>query len=196
MNRQQLFELIRQKQSFLCVGLDSDIRKIPAHLLGYDDPVFEFNKAVIDATIDFAVAYKPNLAFYESRGMKGMQSLVSTMDSLKNSRVRCLPSPMPSAVTSGIPQHNTQRLYSINPTRDRIRCHHCCTLIWVEDSVKPFLTSRKMGNRPGAHVEQRSGQLPTAPRQRSRAAFLESPLRKPELGVNRQHDVCGWSYPG
>ncbi|HNX44430.1 MAG TPA: orotidine-5'-phosphate decarboxylase [Bacteroidales bacterium] len=83
MNRKQLFELIRQKRSFLCVGLDSDINKIPAHLLDSDDPVFEFNRQIIEATIKFAVAYKPNFAFYESRGSKGLQSLEKTMLFLK-----------------------------------------------------------------------------------------------------------------
>ncbi len=67
------------KQSMLCVGLDTDVNLIPKHLLKYDDPVFEFNKAIIDATIDLAVAYKPNLAFYESAGLKGWQSLEKTM---------------------------------------------------------------------------------------------------------------------
>lgn len=64
MNKQQLFENIRKKQSFLCVGLDTDIKKIPQHLLQEEDPVFTFNKAIIDATADFCVAYKPNLASY------------------------------------------------------------------------------------------------------------------------------------
>lgn len=82
MTRTELIALIRRKRSFLCVGLDSDIKKIPQHLLREADPVFAFNKAIIDATIDFAVAYKPNLAFYESRGVKGLQSLERTMDYL------------------------------------------------------------------------------------------------------------------
>lgn len=79
MNKQELFELIKRKRSFLCVGLDSDIEKIPSHLLELDDPVFEFNKQIIDATINFTIAYKPNLAFYESRGSAGIQSLEKTI---------------------------------------------------------------------------------------------------------------------
>ena len=79
MNRKQLFELIQQKRSFLCVGLDSDLSKIPVHLLQDEDPVFAFNRQIIDATIDYAVAYKPNFAFYESRGMAGLESLRKTM---------------------------------------------------------------------------------------------------------------------
>ncbi|MDX9941545.1 MAG: orotidine-5'-phosphate decarboxylase [Bacteroidales bacterium] len=80
MTRQELVHLIRQKRSYLCVGLDSDLEKIPGWLREEsDDPVFEFNKGIINATIDFAVAYKPNLAFYESRGSQGWQSLEKTM---------------------------------------------------------------------------------------------------------------------
>ncbi len=82
MTLQELTQLIRDKQSFLCIGLDSDINKIPKHLLDCEDPVFEFNRQIIDATQDFAVAYKPNLAFYESRGLEGWQSLARTMDYL------------------------------------------------------------------------------------------------------------------
>jgi orotidine-5'-phosphate decarboxylase len=70
------------KKSFLCVGLDSDISKLPKHLMDCEDPVFEFNKQIIDATLPFTVAYKPNLAFYESRGLKGMQSLEKTIQYL------------------------------------------------------------------------------------------------------------------
>jgi orotidine-5'-phosphate decarboxylase len=83
MNRSELFDLIRRKRSFLCVGLDSDLNKIPAHLHESEDPVYEFNKIIIDSTIDYTVAYKPNLAFYESRGIQGLISLKKTMDYLE-----------------------------------------------------------------------------------------------------------------
>jgi orotidine-5'-phosphate decarboxylase len=89
MNRAQLTELIKTKQSFLCVGLDSEIDKIPAHLRNTEDPVFEFNRSIIDATLPFTVAYKPNLAFYESRGIEGLNSLKKTMDYLENYRSEC-----------------------------------------------------------------------------------------------------------
>lgn len=79
-NRAELVDLIRKKKSFLCVGLDTDIRKIPAHLLEHEDPVFEFNKAIIEATRDFCIAYKPNIAFYESMGVCGWKSLQRTME--------------------------------------------------------------------------------------------------------------------
>jgi orotidine-5'-phosphate decarboxylase len=80
MTRKELIEQIRIKQSFLCVGLDTDLSKIPPHLLETEDPIFEFNKAIIDATKDFAVAYKPNIAFYECYGPKGWESLKKTID--------------------------------------------------------------------------------------------------------------------
>ena len=79
MNRQQLFENIKQKKSFLCVGLDTDIKKIPSHLLNEEDPIFTFNKAIIDATAPYCIAYKPNLAFYESMGVKGWINIEKTI---------------------------------------------------------------------------------------------------------------------
>lgn len=79
MNAKELFEQIQSKRSFLCVGLDSDITKIPQHLLDTDDPIFEFNKAIVDATQQYAVSYKPNLAFYESLGVAGWLSLDKTV---------------------------------------------------------------------------------------------------------------------
>ncbi|WP_461453707.1 orotidine-5'-phosphate decarboxylase [Mucilaginibacter sp.] len=78
MSRQQLIEQIKLKKSFLCVGLDTDIDKIPTFLKSYPDPIFEFNKRIIDATKDLCISYKPNAAFYESRGLKGLQSLIAT----------------------------------------------------------------------------------------------------------------------
>jgi orotidine-5'-phosphate decarboxylase len=81
---EQLFKIIRKKRSFLCIGLDTDIKKIPKHLLDTDDPVFEFNKAIINATHDLTVAYKPNIAFYESMGPKGWESLGKTVNHIRN----------------------------------------------------------------------------------------------------------------
>lgn len=82
MERKDLTSLIRQKKSYLCIGLDTDIDKIPRFLHKYDDPVFEFNKLIIEATHDLCVAYKPNLAFYEALGIRGWASLKKTMDIL------------------------------------------------------------------------------------------------------------------
>ncbi|MEN6454070.1 MAG: orotidine-5'-phosphate decarboxylase [Prolixibacteraceae bacterium] len=83
MNREQLFEQIRQKRSFLCIGLDTDILKIPSFLKETSDPVFAFNKEIIDATQDLCVAYKPNLAFYESLGVSGWASLEKTVNYIR-----------------------------------------------------------------------------------------------------------------
>ena len=83
MNRQQLIEQIFEKKTFLCVGLDTDINKIPAHLRNEEDPIFAFNKAIIDATAPYCVAYKPNLAFYECYGLKGMKAFEKTVNYLK-----------------------------------------------------------------------------------------------------------------
>jgi len=84
MNKSQLFEQIKKKQSFLCVGLDSDIQKIPSFLLDTSDPIFYFNQKIIDATARYTVAYKPNLAFYESHGMEGWNSLEKTVHYIRN----------------------------------------------------------------------------------------------------------------
>ena len=83
MNYSELTNQIFKKKSFLCIGLDSDINKIPSFLLNNEDPVFEFNKQIIDSTHDLAVAYKPNTAFYESRGSKGWISLEKTVEYIK-----------------------------------------------------------------------------------------------------------------
>ncbi len=80
MTRAELFAQIQKKRSYLCVGLDTDLEKIPKHLLSLPDPVFEFNKQIIDATADFCIAYKPNIAFYEAQGPRGWESLQKTLD--------------------------------------------------------------------------------------------------------------------
>ena len=83
MNAEQLFSNIKKKKSFLCIGLDTDPQKIPTNLFDTDDPVFEFNKRIIDATNDLVIAYKPNLAFYEAFGFEGLKSLEKTVDYIK-----------------------------------------------------------------------------------------------------------------
>ena len=90
MTRQQLIDQIFLKESFLCIRLDTDIKLIPPFLLDYEDPVFEFNKRIIDATHDLCVAYKPNSAFYESRGVDGWKSLVATWKYLPASCLRII----------------------------------------------------------------------------------------------------------
>jgi len=85
MTRGELISLISKKKSFLCIGLDTDLSKIPPQLLTEEDPIFVFNKAIIDATHEFAIAYKPNFAFYECYGVKGWQSLTKTIDYINTS---------------------------------------------------------------------------------------------------------------
>ncbi|MGE8243212.1 MAG: orotidine-5'-phosphate decarboxylase, partial [Sphingobacterium sp.] len=82
MTRAELIHQIKEKRSFLCVGLDTDLTKIPEHLLDDEHPIYSFNKAIIDATADLCVAYKPNIAFYECYGLKGWQSLQKTWAAL------------------------------------------------------------------------------------------------------------------
>ncbi len=84
MNKHELINNIFQKRSFLCVGLDTDLKKIPKHLLDGEDPIFTFNKAIIDATAPYCVAYKPNLAFYECFGIKGWQALEKTVSYIRS----------------------------------------------------------------------------------------------------------------
>ena len=83
MTRKELIQHIREKQSFLCVGLDTDLKKVPQHLLNEEDPIFTFNKAIIDATAPYCVSYKPNLAFYEAFGVKGLMAFEKTIKYLK-----------------------------------------------------------------------------------------------------------------
>ena len=83
MTANELFARITEKQSFLCVGLDTDLKKIPQHLLAAEDPAFEFNKAIIDATAPYTVAYKPNAAFYEAMGTEGWNTLAKTVDYIR-----------------------------------------------------------------------------------------------------------------
>ncbi|MBR8703445.1 orotidine-5'-phosphate decarboxylase [Porphyromonas levii] len=90
MNRQKLISEIRRKRSFLCVGLDSDPLKLPAHIAQDSDGVLAFNKAIIDATAPYAVAYKPNAAFYEAMGSKGIEALEATVAYLQNHYPECM----------------------------------------------------------------------------------------------------------
>ncbi len=137
MNRQDLIELIKRKQSFLCVGLDSDINKIPNHLLEEEDPIFSFNKAIIDATLPYTVAYKPNLAFYESNGIKGLISLKKTMDYLAKFSNECFT--IADAKRGDI--GNTSEQYAkafLDPEGDFNFDSMTIAPYMGEDSVKPF----------------------------------------------------------
>ncbi|MEM9858080.1 MAG: orotidine-5'-phosphate decarboxylase [Bacteroidota bacterium] len=85
MNKAELFNCIQQKSSYLCVGLDTDINKIPKHLLRFADPIYEFNRQIIDATAEYCVAYKPNIAFYEALGPAGWETLAKTLEYIPDS---------------------------------------------------------------------------------------------------------------
>jgi len=139
MNRTEFFHLIQQKKSFLCVGLDSDQNKIPTHLLDSEDPVFEFNKQIIDATLPYTVAYKPNLAFYESRGIKGMISLEKTMNYLENFKDEVFT--IADAKRGDIGNTSTQYAISVFDKQSSGFSFDAITVapFMGEDSVKPFL---------------------------------------------------------
>ncbi len=140
MNRSDLIQLIQRKKSFLCVGLDSELSKIPAHLRDTDDPIFEFNKQIIDATLDLAVAYKPNLAFYESQGLKGWQSLEKTMKYLNRFKDEVFT--IADAKRGDI--GNTSRLYAkafLDPSASALNFDAITVAPYMgEDSVSPFLS--------------------------------------------------------
>ena len=135
MNKQQLIDNIRRKQSFLCVGLDTDIKKIPDHLLDGPDPIFAFNKAIIDATADLCVAYKPNLAFYESLGVKGWQALEKTVRYIREQ----YPDQLVIADAKRGDIGNTSAMYAHALFED-LRADAVTVAPYMgEDSVTPFL---------------------------------------------------------
>lgn len=139
MNRSKLIQLIKDKKSFLCVGLDSDISKIPSHLLHEADPVFAFNKQIIDATIDYAVAYKPNLAFYESRGTRGWQSLEKTMDYLHSLTAKVFT--IADAKRGDIGNTSQQYASAFFSPENNLNFDAITVAPYMgEDSVAPFLT--------------------------------------------------------
>ena len=136
MNKQELFDNIRRKQSFLCVGLDTDIKKIPEHLLDGAEPVFNFNKAIIDATADLCVAYKPNLAFYECLGVKGWQALEKTVRYIRQN----YPDQFIIADAKRGDIGNTSAMYARSFFEDMDIDAVTVAPYMGEDSVTPFLT--------------------------------------------------------
>lgn len=135
MNRQQLVEQIFTKKSFLCVGLDTDIKKIPQHLLCEKDPIFSFNKAIIDATAPYCVAYKPNLAFYESMGVKGLVSFEKTIKYLNDN----YPNHFIIADAKRGDIGNTSKMYARTFFEEYNLDALTVAPYMGEDSVKPFL---------------------------------------------------------
>ncbi|KOF03426.1 orotidine 5'-phosphate decarboxylase [Roseivirga seohaensis subsp. aquiponti] len=132
MTRAELFGQIQKKNSFLCVGLDTDLNKIPKHLLNTEDPIFEFNKRIIDATAQYAVAYKPNIAFYEAYGVKGWQSLEKTIAYIPKDIFI-----LADAKRGDI--GNTSKMYA-KAFLENMNCDAITVAPYMgEDSVKPFL---------------------------------------------------------
>lgn len=132
MTRDELIHQIQTKKSFLCVGLDADINKIPRHLLNEEDPIFAFNKAIIDATLPYTVAYKPNIAFFEAHGLKGWESLQKTIDYLPKNVFT-----IADAKRGDI--GNTSKMYA-RAFFDEMNFDSITVAPYMgEDSVKPFL---------------------------------------------------------
>ncbi len=132
MTRAELVNSIRNKQSYLCIGLDPDLGRLPKSLLDYEDPIFEFNRAIIEATHPYCVAYKPNLAFYEAQGTKGWESLERTLAIIP-------PEIFVIADAKRGDIGNTSRLYA-NAFFERLNCDAVTVAPYMgEDSVRPFL---------------------------------------------------------
>tara|TARA_B110001454_G_C12617872_1_gene391589 strand:- start:156 stop:968 length:813 start_codon:yes stop_codon:yes gene_type:complete len=135
MTTQKLEEQIRLKKSFLCIGLDVDLNKIPKHLLAADDPIFEFNKAIIDATHHLCVSYKPNTAFYEAYGLQGWKSLEKTIQYLNTN--------YPEIYTIADAKRgdigNTSRMYAKAFLEDLAFDSVTVAPYMGKDSVEPFL---------------------------------------------------------
>lgn len=135
MTKQELFAQIQKKKSFLCVGLDTDIKKIPKHLLKREDPVYEFNKQIIDATAPYCVAYKPNLAFYESQGVTGWLAFEKTVAYIRQR----YPDQFVIADAKRGDIGNTSEMYA-RSFFDEIKLDAVTVAPYMgEDSVKPFL---------------------------------------------------------
>lgn len=135
MNKQQLFENIQRKRSFLCVGLDTDIKKIPQHLRDNEEAIFDFNKAIIDATANLCVAYKPNLAFYESLGVAGWVAFEKTIQYIKTN----YPDQFIIADAKRGDIGNTSEMYA-RSFFDHLDIDSVTVAPYMgEDSVKPFL---------------------------------------------------------
>ncbi|GAB6976309.1 orotidine-5'-phosphate decarboxylase [Prevotella falsenii] len=135
MDRKQLIEQIFTKKSFLCVGLDTDLNKVPKFLLNEEDPIFSFNKAIIDATAPYSVAYKPNLAFYECYGLKGMEAFEKTITYLKEN----YPNHFIIADAKRGDIGNTSKMYAQTFFKEYDVDALTIAPYMGEDSVKPFL---------------------------------------------------------
>ena len=188
MTRAELFENIQRKQSFLCVGLDTDVTKIPEHLFDEsDDSIFAFNKAIIDATADLCVAYKPNLAFYESIGLEGWEILERTVEYIRSN----YPDQFIIADAKRGDIGNTSAMYARaffgNMDFDSVTV----APYMGEDSVKPFLTYENkwvtllaLTSNKGAFDFQLMRDAESGERLFEKVPYLT------DLGQCRQYDVC------
>ena len=174
MDKKQLFENIKAKKSFLCVGLDTDIKKIPQHLLKEEDPIFSFNKAIIDATAPYCIAYKPNLAFYESMGVKGWISFEKTIKYLNEN----YPNHFIIADAKRGDIGNTSAMYA--------------RTFFEEMNID----SVTVGYPACAYKQQGFARLSAYSRQQRRASVRESSPPVTELGQRREHDVRCWRNTG
>ncbi len=165
MNRQELVANIRRKQSFLCVGLDTDMEKLPRHLLSEADPIFAFNKAIIDATAPYCVAFKPNLAFYEAAGVKGLVAFEKTVKYLKQH----YPDQFIIADAKRGDIGNTSKMYARTFFGEYDVDALTVAPYMGEDSVTPFIDSP----------------LPASPK----GGAFSSPLGETEGGCTRNHWV-------
>lgn len=135
MTKQELFENIKRKKSFLCVGLDTDINKIPDYLLSEEDPIYTFNKAIIDATAPYCVAFKPNAAFYEGEGIKGIWAMEKTIEYIRTK----YPDQFIILDAKRGDIGNTSERYA-SSAFEKMKAHAITVAPYMgEDSVKPFL---------------------------------------------------------
>lgn len=154
MTRQDIINHIREKRSFLCVGLDTDLKKIPQHLLSEENPMFAFNKAIIDATAQYCVAYKPNIAFYESRGIDGWLALKLTVEYIRNK----YPKHFIIADAKRGDIGNTSKMYAATFFENMDFDSVTVAPYMGSDSVKPFLEYKDkwvillaLTSNPGSH---------------------------------------------
>jgi orotidine-5'-phosphate decarboxylase len=178
MDKAFIFEQIQKKGSFLCVGLDTDLEKIPRHLLKAEDPIFEFNKQIIDATQAYTIAYKPNFAFYESVGIKGIEALIKTAEYIKQN----YPEQFVIADAKRGDIGNTAAMYA-----KAVFTHMAFDAVTVapymgEDSVTPFLGHKGkwvivlgLTSNPGADDFQFLGHPPLYQQVIKKAQFWASP---------------------
>ncbi len=188
MTRSDLFSQIKKKSSYLCVGLDTDINKIPRHLLDHKDPVFEFNKQIIDATHDLCIAYKPNVAFYEALGPKGWESLQKTVEYIPK---ECFT--IADAKRGDI--GNTSSLYAKAFFKEMNFDSITVAPYMGEDSVTPFLEFKGKWVILLAHTSNAgSGDFQLLRSSTGKPVVRRRYYSFAKVGYGREHDVRSWRY--